>query len=107
MHAAVYLADNVVYTKNGGSNLHPWILSTIPELQDLYSFQLGPTKNSAAIISATGIIEASLAARISRLLTRVNRLDDSPEADSRISVSPLRPGNKMGGVSTQYPRINL
>ena len=42
MHAAVYLADNVVYTKNGGSNLHPWMLSTIPELQDLYSFQLGP-----------------------------------------------------------------
>lgn len=42
VHAAVYIADNVVYTKNGTSKLVPWTLSTIPELEKMYSFAVPP-----------------------------------------------------------------
>jgi hypothetical protein len=38
IHAAVFLADDVVYTKNGHANFKPWILSTIPELLKEYSY---------------------------------------------------------------------
>jgi hypothetical protein len=37
IHAAVFVADDVVYTKNGATALHPWMLSTIGELRRLYS----------------------------------------------------------------------
>ena len=40
IHSAVYLADNIVYTKNGDTMLHPWMLSTVQDLIDQYSFQV-------------------------------------------------------------------
>lgn len=44
VHSAVYLADNIVYTKNGDTSLHPWMLSTVEDLIDQYSFQVPPDK---------------------------------------------------------------
>jgi hypothetical protein len=38
IHSAVYLADNIVYTKNGSSGIHPWMLSTISDLLEVFSF---------------------------------------------------------------------
>ena len=37
VHSAVYLADNVVFTKNGGHFTAPWLLMKIPDLLDAYS----------------------------------------------------------------------
>ena len=42
IHSAVFLADDVVYTKNGKGLLSPWMLSTIPELLKQYSFSVPP-----------------------------------------------------------------
>ncbi len=42
IHSAVYLADGIVYTKNGDTSLHPWMLSTVEDLVDQYSFQVAP-----------------------------------------------------------------
>lgn len=44
IHSAVFLADNIVYTKNGDTSLHPWMLSTVQDLIDQYSFQVPPDK---------------------------------------------------------------
>lgn len=44
IHSAVYLADKIVYTKNGPTSLHPWMLSTVQDLIDQYSFQIPPDK---------------------------------------------------------------
>ncbi|MGC3961496.1 MAG: hypothetical protein QM813_27290 [Verrucomicrobiota bacterium] len=40
IHSCVYLADDIVYTKNGGSPFAPWQLSTIPDLLVFYSWDL-------------------------------------------------------------------
>jgi hypothetical protein len=40
IHSCVYLADNLVYTKNGASALAPWELMTLPDLLDFYSWDL-------------------------------------------------------------------
>lgn len=40
VHSCVYLADNIVYTKNGGSPFAPWQLITLPDLLDFYSWDL-------------------------------------------------------------------
>jgi hypothetical protein len=40
LHSAVYLADDVVFTKNGSTVAYPWMLSTIDELKKRYSFDL-------------------------------------------------------------------
>jgi hypothetical protein len=37
IHSAVFLADNIVYTKNGGHFSAPWMLTTLPELVETYS----------------------------------------------------------------------
>jgi hypothetical protein len=37
VHAAVYLADDLVFTKNGGAQLHPWLYMKIPDLLDRYA----------------------------------------------------------------------
>ncbi len=37
VHSAVFLADDVVYTKNGGHFTAPWMLAKIPDLLDSYS----------------------------------------------------------------------
>lgn len=40
IHSAVFLADDVVFTKNGDTLLHPWMLSTIADLLKQYSFHV-------------------------------------------------------------------
>ena len=42
IHSAVFLADNVAYTKNGDTPIHPWMLSTISDLIEQYSFSVRP-----------------------------------------------------------------
>jgi hypothetical protein len=42
VHSAIYLADDVVFTKNGSTVIHPWMLETIPDLLNQYSFSLQP-----------------------------------------------------------------
>lgn len=37
VHSAVYLADNVVFTKNGDTLFHPWMLATIQSVLDVYA----------------------------------------------------------------------
>jgi hypothetical protein len=36
-HAATYLADDVVFTKNGHTQFHPWMYATVDELRQLYA----------------------------------------------------------------------
>lgn len=36
IHACVYIADNIVFTKNGSSPAAPWILTTIPDVLAVY-----------------------------------------------------------------------
>ncbi len=40
VHSAIYLADDIVFTKNGASTVSPWMLSTIQDLIMHYSFQV-------------------------------------------------------------------
>ena len=40
IHSAVYLADDIVYTKNGDNLRNPWMLSTITNLLDIYSINV-------------------------------------------------------------------
>jgi hypothetical protein len=40
VHSCVYLADEMVYTKNGGSPFAPWQLSTIADVVAFYSWDL-------------------------------------------------------------------
>lgn len=40
VHSCVYLAADLVYTKNGGSPFAPWQLSTIADVLDFYSWDL-------------------------------------------------------------------
>jgi len=42
IHSAVYIADDICFTKNGGTVIHPWMLSTITDLLDQYSCQIDP-----------------------------------------------------------------
>lgn len=42
IHSAVFLADDVVYTKNGDTPIHPWMLSRISDLLAQYSFMAEP-----------------------------------------------------------------
>ncbi len=41
IHSAVYIADDICFTKNGGTAVRPWMLSTISDLLEQYSFQSG------------------------------------------------------------------
>lgn len=36
IHMCVYIADNVVFTKNGAQDLQPWILMKIPDMLKIY-----------------------------------------------------------------------
>ncbi len=36
VHSCVYLAENLVFTKNGGNLLSPWILMTLDDVRSLY-----------------------------------------------------------------------
>ncbi len=40
IHSAVYIADNIVFTRNGNGSCMPWIFSTVDDLLDLYDFTL-------------------------------------------------------------------
>jgi hypothetical protein len=40
VHTAVYIADDICFTKNGDTVLDPWMLKTTQELADLYNCQL-------------------------------------------------------------------
>ena len=42
IHSCVFLADDIVYTKNGGHFTAPWMLATIPDLVDNYSAYVAP-----------------------------------------------------------------
>ena len=42
VHSAVYLADDIVFTKNGDTSVHPWMLSRIPDMLAQYSFMVEP-----------------------------------------------------------------
>jgi hypothetical protein len=42
VHVAVYLADDVYFTKNGENPWHPWVFSTESELLEMFSFGLPP-----------------------------------------------------------------
>jgi hypothetical protein len=42
IHSAVYLADDIVYTKNGDTPIHPWMFSTMSELMEQYACALPP-----------------------------------------------------------------
>lgn len=41
LHSCVYVADDIVFTKNGYHMLTPWILMRLPTLRDLYSHAPG------------------------------------------------------------------
>lgn len=42
VHSAVYLADDIFYTKNGATFTYPWMLETLTDLLKQYSFQVEP-----------------------------------------------------------------
>jgi hypothetical protein len=42
IHSSVYIADNIVYTKNGGHYLSPWMLMRIPDMIDAFSAMFPP-----------------------------------------------------------------
>ena len=42
IHSAVFLADGFVFSKNGDTDLHPWLICTLADLLDQYAFQVPP-----------------------------------------------------------------
>jgi len=44
VHVAVYLADDVYFTKNGENPWHPWVFSTESEILEMFSFGLPADK---------------------------------------------------------------
>lgn len=38
LHSCVYIADDIMYTKNGGTRASPWILMKMGDLKKLYSY---------------------------------------------------------------------
>jgi hypothetical protein len=38
VHSAIYIADDIVFTKNGATTIYPWMFSTVPDLLKQYSF---------------------------------------------------------------------
>jgi hypothetical protein len=44
VHAAVYIADDFVFTKNGYGPLHPWTLMKVPAMVNLYTALKGPLR---------------------------------------------------------------
>jgi hypothetical protein len=48
MHAASYLADQLVFTKNGSLPFHPWMYMKVSELIDLYSV-MSPVRQELSV----------------------------------------------------------
>jgi hypothetical protein len=44
MHAAVYIADDIVFTKNGSHHTQPWILMHMQDMVETYAARLSPGK---------------------------------------------------------------
>jgi hypothetical protein len=44
IHACVFLADDIVFTKNGANATVPWVLMRIPELLEAYSTEIPETQ---------------------------------------------------------------
>ncbi|WP_395748500.1 hypothetical protein [Prosthecobacter sp.] len=44
VHSATYLADDILYTKNGSNLLTPWVLMRLPDLSKLYDTGPGKTR---------------------------------------------------------------
>jgi hypothetical protein len=42
IHSAVYLADDICFTKNGGAASEPWMISTLSDILDQYSILINP-----------------------------------------------------------------
>jgi len=42
IHSAVYIADDIVFTKNGNNYAQPWVLMRLPNLLSLYSITETP-----------------------------------------------------------------
>lgn len=42
VHSAVYIADDIFFTKNGATFTYPWMLESLPDLLKQYSFQVEP-----------------------------------------------------------------
>ncbi len=42
IHSAIFIADDICFTKNGATTIHPWMLSTLADLLDQYSCQVPP-----------------------------------------------------------------
>jgi hypothetical protein len=49
IHSCVYLADNIVYSKNGANHTAPWLLATIPEVLSTYSAYI-PTNETLKVL---------------------------------------------------------
>lgn len=50
IHSCVYIADNIVYTKNGSTAISPWLLEQLPDLLSQYYF-MAPEGESLKISS--------------------------------------------------------
>jgi hypothetical protein len=44
IHSAVFMADEIVYTKNGGHYSAPWLLMELPKLKDAYATFVAPNE---------------------------------------------------------------
>lgn len=42
VHAAIYIADDICFTKNGSTLMHPWMLSTIDDVTKHFAFEIDP-----------------------------------------------------------------
>ncbi len=45
VHAAIYMADDICFTKNGSTLMHPWMLSTIDDVAKHFAFQIDPNQH--------------------------------------------------------------
>jgi len=42
IHSSVFIADDICFTKNGSTDISPWILATVSDLLEQYSFMAPP-----------------------------------------------------------------
>ncbi len=56
MHSCVFIADDIVFTKNGGAATRPWTLSRLKDLEEIYQvgtgFQIKPMRRKRALEGA-------------------------------------------------------
>lgn len=49
IHSAVFVAGDVVFSKNGDTPIHPWMLATTSNLLEQYSFQVAPEEKLSVL----------------------------------------------------------